>query len=166
MTNHWWQGPLCVTSCGLTTSPIPYGARSFQIDLDFIKQTLQISINDGKREEIALGPRSVADFYTELMSRMPSLGLDVRIWTLPCEIEHPIPFGEDHQHAAYDPEFANRFWRILVQADRVLTAFRASFLGKVSPVHFSWGSFDLAVTRFSGRWAPQHPGAPNALPTR
>jgi Family of unknown function (DUF5996) len=161
MTNHWWQVPLYVSSRGLTTSPIPYGTRTFQIDLDFIEHALQISVDDGKREGFALGPRSVADFYTELMGRMRSLGLEVRIWTMPCEIEHPVRFEDDHQHAAYDAEFANRFWRVLVQTDRVLTAFRARFLGKASPVHFFWGSFDLAVTRFSGRLAPPHPGAPN-----
>ena len=161
MINHWWQVPLYVTGRGLTTSPIPYGARTFQIDLDFIDHVLQISVDDGRRDGFALEPRSVAEFYTELMSRMRSLGLDVPIWTMPCEIEHPIPFEEDHQHAAYDAEFANRFWRTLVQADRVLRVFRARFLGKVSPIHFFWGSFDLAVTRFSGRRAPAHPGAPN-----
>ena len=161
MTNHWWQVPLYVTSSGLTTSPIPHGARTFQIDLDFIEHSLRISVDDGSRECFGLRPRSVADFYAELMTRMRSLGLDVRIWTMPCEIEHPIRFEDDHQHAAYDAEFANRFWRVLIQADRVLTAFRARFLGKVSPVHFFWGSFDLAVTRFSGRRAPVHPGAPN-----
>jgi hypothetical protein len=161
MINHWWQVPLYVTSRGLTTSPIPYGPRTFQIDLDFIEHRLQISVDDGRRESFALGPRSVADFHSELMGRMRSLGLEVPIWTMPCEIEHPIRFEDDHQHSAYDSEFANRFWRVLVQADRVLTAFRARFLGKVSPVHFFWGSFDLAVTRFSGRRAPTHPGAPN-----
>jgi Family of unknown function (DUF5996) len=161
MTNHWWQVPLYVTGRGLTTSPIPFGSRVFQIDLDFIEHGLQISVDDGRRESFALGPRSVADFHAELMGRMRALGLDVKIWTMPCEIEHPIRFEDDDRHAAYDPEFANRFWRVLVQADRVLTAFRARFLGKVSPVHFFWGSFDLAVTRFSGRRAPPHPGAPN-----
>jgi hypothetical protein len=161
MINHWWQVPLYVTSRGLATSPIPCGARTFQIDLDFIDHALQISLDDGRREGFALAPRSVAEFHAELMRRMRSLGLEVRIWTMPCEIEHPIRFEDDHQHSAYDSEFANRFWRVLVQADRVLTAFRARFLGKVSPVHFFWGSFDLAVTRFSGRRAPTHPGAPN-----
>jgi len=161
MINHWWQVPLYVTSRGLTTSPIPFGGRIFQIDLDFIEHRLQITVDDGRRERFALRPRSVADFHTELMGRMRSLGIEVRIWTMPCEIEHPIRFEDDHQHAAYDAEFANRFWRVLVQADRVLTAFRARFLGKVSPVHFFWGSFDLAVSRFSGRRAPPHPGAPN-----
>ena len=161
MINHWWQVPLYVSSRGLTTSPIPYGARTFQIDLDFIDHALQISVDDGRRDGFALEPRSVAEFYAELISRMRSLDLDVPIWTMPCEIEHPILFEEDHQHAAYDAEFANRFWRTLVQADRVLRVFRARFLGKVSPIHFFWGSFDLAVTRFSGRRAPVHPGAPN-----
>src|SRR5271166_4661629 len=161
MTNHWWQVPLYVTSRGLTTSPIPFGQRVFQIDLDFIEHSLQISVDDGRREGFALRPRSVADFHTELMSRMRSLGLEVKIWTVPCEIAQPIRFEDDHRHAAYDAEFANRFWRVLVEADRVLTAFLARFLGKVSPVHFFWGSFDLAVTRFSGRRAPPHPGAPN-----
>jgi hypothetical protein len=161
MINHWWQVPLYVTSRGLTTSPIPDGARTFQIDLDFIEHTLRISVDDGRQEILALQPRSVADFHGELMGRMRSLGLEVRIWTLPCEIEHPIRFEADHRHAAYDPDFANRFWRALVQADRVFTLFRARFLGKVSPVDFFWGSFDLAVTRFSGRRAPTHPGAPN-----
>ena len=161
MINHWWQVPLYVTSRGLTASPIPYGTHTFQIDLDFVEHGLRISVDDGRQQTFALEPRSVADFHGELMGRMRSLGLDVRIWTLPCEIEQPIRFEADHRHAAYDADFANRFWRALVQADRVLTLFRARFLGKVSPVHFFRGSFDLAVTRFSGRQAPPHPGAPN-----
>jgi hypothetical protein len=161
MINHWWQVPLYTTSRGLTTSPIPHGTCTFQIDLDFIEHSLRISVEDGRCEAFALQPRAVADFHAELMGRMRSLGLEVRIWTMPVEIEHPIRFEADHQHAGYDADFANRFWRVLVQADRVLTAFRARFLGKVSPVHFFWGSFDLAVTRFSGRRAPPHPGAPN-----
>jgi len=161
MTNHWWQVPLYVTSRGLTTSPMPYSTRTFQIDLDFIDHALLISIDDGRSERFALRPRSVADFYAELMGRLRSLGFEVPIWTMPCEIEHPIRFENDDRHAAYNAEFANRFWRALVRADRVMTVFRARFLGKVSPVHFFWGSFDLAVTRFSGRRAPLHPGAPN-----
>jgi Family of unknown function (DUF5996) len=108
-----------------------------------------------------LRPRTVADFYFEVMQRLEALGLDIRIWPTPVEIPDPIPFEQDRQHRAYDPDYANRFWRVLVQADRVLTAFRARFIGKASPVHFFWGSFDLAVTRFSGRRAPPHPGAPN-----
>jgi hypothetical protein len=161
MINHWWQVPLYVTSRGLTTSLIPHGARTFQIDLDFIEHGLRITVDDGRQEIFALQPRSVADFHAELMGRMRSLGLGVRIWTMPVEIEQPIRFEADDRHAAYDADFANRFWRVLVQADRVLTLFRARFLGKVSPIHFFWGSFDLAVTRFSGRRAPPHPGAPN-----
>jgi hypothetical protein len=161
LINHWWQVPLYVTSRGLTTSPIPYGARTFQIDFDFIDHRLAITTNDGATEGFALRPCAVADFYGEVMRRLRELGLDIRIWTTPVEILNPIPFEQDRQHGAYDPEYANRFWRVLVQADRVFTAFRARFLGKASPVHFFWGSFDLAVTRFSGRRAPLHPGAPN-----
>jgi hypothetical protein len=161
LINHWWQVPLYVTSRGLTTSPIPYGARTFQMDFDFIDHRLTITTSDGATESFALRPCTVADFYGEVMQRLKALGLDIRIWTTPVEIADPIPFEQDRQHAAYDPEYANRFWRVLVQTDRVLTAFRARFIGKVSPVHFFWGSFDLAVTRFSGRLAPLHPGAPN-----
>jgi len=161
LINHWWQVPLYVTSRGLTTSAMPYGARSFQIDFDFVAHALRIAVDDGRSDGFALAPRSVASFHAELMDRLRALGLPVRIWTLPCEIEKPVRFEDDHAHAAYDADAANRFWHALVQADRVLTAFRARFIGKVSPVHFFWGSFDLAVTRFSGRAAPPHPGAPN-----
>jgi hypothetical protein len=161
MTNHWWQVTLYVTSRGLTTSPLPYAGHSFQIDFDFLDHNLVISIDDGRREVMALAPRSVAAFHAELMGRLRGLGIEPRIWTTPCEIADPIPFEADHDHAAYDPEFANRFWRVLAQAARVLTDFRAAFIGKGSPVHFFWGSFDLAVTRFSGRAAPMHPSAPH-----
>ncbi len=161
LINHWWQVPLYVTSRGLTTSPIPYGTWSFQIDLDFIDHQLMIATSNGATETIRLRPSTVADFYGEVMQRLKSLGLDIRIWTRPVEIPDPIPFEQDRQHGAYDPDYANRFWRVLVQADRIFTAFRARFLGKASPVHFFWGSFDLAVTRFSGRRAPPHPAAPN-----
>ena len=161
MINHWWQVTLYVTCRGLTTSPIPYGARTFQIDFDFIDHRLTIQTSEGALQTLPLQPRTVADFYREIMERMRVLGLGVRIWTLPVEIEHPIRFEDDHEHRSYDPEYANRFWRILVAADRVFSAFRSRFTGKVSPVHFFWGSFDLAVTRFSGRVAPPHPGAPN-----
>jgi hypothetical protein len=161
MINHWWQVPLYVTSRGLTTSPIPDGARTFEIIFDFIAHRLAIHTSDGVMDSLALEPRSVADFYAEVMGRLRALGLETRIWTMPVEIADPIPFERDHVHAAYDPEYAHRFWRVLVQADRLFTAFRARFAGKVSPVHFFWGSFDLAVTRFSGRPAPRHPGAPN-----
>lgn len=155
LVNHWWQVPLYVTCRGLTTSPIPYGARSFQIDFDLIDHVLKVQTSDGQVETIALRPRSVADFHAELMSCLRELGLETRIWTMPVEIQDAIPFEQDRMHASYDPDYVTRFWRILVQVDRVLTAFRAQFLGKVSPVHFFWGSFDMAVTRFSGRRAPR-----------
>ena len=154
MVNHWWQVPLYVTSRGLTTSPIPYSARSFQIDFDFIDHRLKIHTSKGETETILLAPRSVADFHAEVMGRLRGLGLETRIWTMPVEIEGAIPFDQDREHASYDPDYVNRFWRILVQVDRMFTQFRSPFLGKVSPVHFFWGSFDLAVTRFSGRRAP------------
>jgi hypothetical protein len=165
MTNHWWQVPLYVTSRGLTTSAMPYGRRSFQIDFDFIDHRLVIAVNDGSTEILTLEPRSVAAFYGEIMERLWSLGLELRIWTMPVEIPDPIAFENDHIHCAYDAGKAQRFWHALVLADQLLTAFRARFIGKASPVHFFWGGFDLAVTRFSGRQAPLHPGAPNlALP--
>jgi hypothetical protein len=154
MLNHWWQVPLYVTCRGLTTSPIPYGSRTFQIDFDFIDHILKLRTNDGRSETMLLCPRTVADFYEEFMGRLGGLGLQTRIWTMPVEIPDAIPFEQDRTHASYDPEYVARFWRILVQADRVLKQFRAQFLGKASPVHFFWGSFDLAVTRFSGRRAP------------
>jgi hypothetical protein len=140
---------------------MPHGARMFAIDFDFIDHALTIRTSDGASDGFALRPLSVADFYRDLMERLRALGLGVRIWPVPVEIASPIPFAADHDHRAYDADQAQRFWRILVQADRVLAEFRARFCGKVSPVHFFWGSFDLAVTRFSGRAAPIHPGAPN-----
>jgi hypothetical protein len=162
MTNHWWQVPLYVTARGLTTSPIPYGRRVFQIDFDFIDHRLVIAGSDGRRAGFALAPRSVADFYRELMAQLAALDIAVRIWTMPVEIPDAIPFEQDRVHASYDKDLVNRFWRILTQCDRVFSLFRSRFIGKVSPVHFFWGSFDLAVTRFSGRVAPAHPGtAPN-----
>jgi Family of unknown function (DUF5996) len=157
--NHWWQVPLYVTCRGLTTSVIPYGSRTFQIDFDFIDHRLLMQTSDGATESSALQPRTVADFYSDVMSRLRSLGLDIHIWTMPVEIPNPIPFEADREHRAYDPEFVRRFWRILVQVDRIFTVFRGRFTGKVSPVHFFWGSFDLAVTRFSGRRAPAKPDA-------
>ena len=157
--NHWWQVPLYVSSRGLTTSPIPYKTRTFQIDFDFIDHQLLINTSDGIRKSIALRPRSVADFYGELMATLRSLEIELEINARPDEVPDPIPFAEDHTHAAYDPEYANRFWRILVQANRIFEEFRSRFIGKCSPVHFFWGSFDLAVTRFSGRRAPEREGA-------
>lgn len=157
--NHWWQVPLYVTCRGLTTSMIPYGARAFQIDFDFIDHRLIIRTSDGATDSTALQPRTVAAFYRLVMDRLRSLGLEVRIWTTPVEVADPIPFEADDLHRAYDPDYARRFWRILVQSDRVFTMFRGRFIGKASPVHFFWGSFDLAVTRFSGRAAPPRPDA-------
>lgn len=158
--NHWWQVPLYVTSRGLTTSPMPYGRRTFQVDFDFLEHKLLIETSDGDSREMRLAPRTVADFYGEFISSLRSLGLEVKIWTTPVEVANPVPFEKDETHASYDAEYANRFWRALVQAERVLQKFRSRFQGKCSPVHFFWGSFDLAVTRFSGRPAPTHPGAP------
>jgi len=156
--NHSWHVTLYVTARGLTTSPIPDGNRTFQIDFDFVEHRLVVLTSDGEARTLALRPRSVADLYRELFATLRALGIDVHIHTTPNEIADAIPFDQDETHAAYDAEYANRFWRILVQADRVLKAFRAGFIGKASPVHFFWGSFDLAVTRFSGRAAPRHPG--------
>jgi hypothetical protein len=158
--NHWWQVPLYVTSRGLTTSPVPYERGTFQIDFDFIDHRLRIETYEGDSRELVLAPRTVADFYGEFMSSMKELGLEVKIWTTPVEVENPVPFEQDAEHKSYDPEYANRFWRALVQCERVFQQFRSGFAGKCSPVHFFWGSFDLAVTRFSGRRAPEHPGAP------
>jgi uncharacterized protein DUF5996 len=159
MINHWWQVPLYVTRRGLTTSPIPHDRCSFQIEFDFVDHRLRIDASDGRVESVRLVPQPVADFYGEVMSKLRALGLDVRIWTMPVEIPDPIRFEQDREHAVYSSEHAHRFWRVLVEVDRVLTIFGARFLGKVSPVHFFWGACDMAVTRFSGRRAPPHPGA-------
>jgi hypothetical protein len=158
--NHWWQVPLYVTPSGLTTSPVPFGRRTFQIDFDFIDHRLVIETSGGDSRELMLAPRTVADFYGEFVSLLKELGLDVKIWTTPVEVENPIPFERDETHRSYDPEYVGRFRRALVQGERVFQRFRSGFAGKCSPVHFFWGSFDLAVTRFSGRRAPEHPGAP------
>ncbi|RAM53436.1 MAG: hypothetical protein C6Y22_00870 [Hapalosiphonaceae cyanobacterium JJU2] len=156
--NHWWHSTLYVTPRGLTTSSIPYETRTLEISFDFLEHQLKIETSDGITRTIALAPRSVADFYQDVMGTLSAIGISVRIWTSPQEVDQPIPFDQDHVHAAYDPQYAQRFWRILVQADRVLKVFRSRFIGKCSPVHFFWGSFDLAFTRFSGRRAPEHPG--------
>ncbi|NCJ08202.1 hypothetical protein GS597_17150 [Synechococcales cyanobacterium C] len=156
--NHWWQSTLYVTPRGLTTSVIPYGTRTFQISFDFLDHQLQIETSDGMIKRIPLTPRSVAEFYQTVMTALSEIGIEVRIWPMPQEIAEPLRLDQDDQHSAYDPEYAQRFWRILVQVDRVMTLFRSRFMGKSSPVHFFWGSFDLAVTRFSGRRAPEHPG--------
>jgi hypothetical protein len=158
--NHWWQVPLYVSARGLTTGSIPYQSRSFQIEFDFIDHRLVLETSDGRAASLALAPRTVADFYAEFMSALRGLGLEVRIWPTPVEVADPVPFGQDTAHASYDPVYAERFWRVLSHSERVFQKFRAGFLGKCSPVHFFWGSFDLALTRFSGRAAPPHPGAP------
>ena len=160
LVNHWWNVTLYVTPHGLTTSTMSYNGRYFQIDFDFIFHLLIIETSDGSTKTIALRMRSVADFYQETMAALKSLGMPVTIWTTPVEVSDRTPFENDEKHVAYDPEYAQRFWRILVETSRVFTDFRCRFTGKVSPVHFFWGGFDLDVTRFSGRSAPVHPGAP------
>ncbi|MGH7501794.1 MAG: DUF5996 family protein [Longimicrobiales bacterium] len=158
MVNHWWQVPLYVSARGLTTSRIPHDEHGFEIEFDLVGHELTIAADDGARWSMKLEPRSVANFYDEYMAGLHGLGLDVRIWPHPVEVQEPIPFPEDETHQSYDAAAANRFWRALAQADRVLHEFRGRFIGKCSPVHFFWGGFDLACTRFSGRPAPVHPG--------
>jgi Family of unknown function (DUF5996) len=156
--NHWWQSTLYVTPRGLTTGTISHKNRAFEIRFNFIESQLYIEVSDGKTQKIDLVTRSVSEFYHTLIATLADLDLEVSIWTMPQEIADPILFDRDDRHFDYDPESAQRFWQILVQVDRIMTIFRADFIGKSSPVHFFWGSFDLAVTRFSGRTAPQHPG--------
>jgi hypothetical protein len=156
--NHSWHATLYVTARGLGTSPIPHGERTFEIEFDFIAHQLLVRSSDGRERAMALRPRTVADFYRELFAHLEELGLRVHIHARPNEVPNPIPFAQDVAHASYDAEAAQRFWQVLVQADRVLKQFRAGFIGKASPVHFFWGSFDLAATRFSGAPAPAHPG--------
>lgn len=157
--NHWWEVPLYVSAVGLTTSAIPYQGEAFEVEFDFNRHQLVIRTSQNQEKHIALAPRSVADFYYEFMAALKSLGIEVRIWPMPVEIADPIRFDKDTQHASYDAEYANRLWRILVIIERIFLEFRARFIGKCSPVHFFWGSFDLAVTRFSGRRAPERPDA-------
>ena len=157
--NHWWEVPLYVNARGLTTSAIPYGDGIFEVRFDFIDHKLIIETSWGASKTLALEPRSVAEFYAEFMSALRSLGIEVKIWTMPCEVPNPVRFESDTQHASYDREYAHRLWKILVLCDSIFKEFRAGFIGKDSPVHFFWGSFDLCVTRFSGRRAPERPGA-------
>jgi hypothetical protein len=157
-TNHSWHVPLYVTARGLGTSPIWYGSRVFEIDFDFIDHVLRISTSDGEVRTVALRPRSVAELYRELFGQLAGLGMQIRIHDRPNEVPDAIPFEQDEVHRSYDAAYANRFWQVLLQADRVFKQFRAGFVGKNSPVHFFWGSFDLASTRFSGAEAPAHPG--------
>ncbi|MGB0085174.1 MAG: DUF5996 family protein [Rhodomicrobiaceae bacterium] len=162
--NHSWHVTLYVSERGLTTSLIPYRHRTFQLEFDFLKHVLRASADDGSSREIGLFARSVASFYADVMQALSDLGIEVSIIDMPNEIAAPVRFSEDRVHASYDPEYAWRLWQILTRVERVLYQFRSSFIGKCSPVHFFWGSFDLAVTRFSGRRAPLHPGGVPHLP--
>jgi Family of unknown function (DUF5996) len=159
LVNHWWNAPFYVTARGMTTSAMPYQQRAIEVQFDFIDHRLRIESSDGRVVTMALAPQSVAEFYKRFMAALGELGVDVRIWTVPCELPNPIPFEQDYAHASYDAEAAHKFWRIVVWVDEILKEFRGGFQGKASPVHFFWGSFDLAVTRFSGRTAPERPGA-------
>jgi Family of unknown function (DUF5996) len=159
LINHWWEVPLYVSARGLTTSTMPYLKGLFEIEFDFLDHNLVIRTSEGTGRTIALAPRPMADFYQEVMATLRSLGIEVKIWSTPCEVPSPIPFEKDVQHSAYDREYATRFWRILTVVDAIFQEFRSGFIGKNSPVHFFWGSFDLAVTRFSGRRAPPREGA-------
>jgi len=162
--NHSWQVPLYVTARGLGTSPIPSGDEIFEMDFDFIGHRLLVRASWGGERSISLEPQAVGDFYRRVVDLLDDMGIAVRISEMPNEIADPIPFPRDRVHASYDRSAAHAFWRVLIQADRIFKLFRSGFLGKVSPVHFFWGSFDLAVTRFSGRPAPLHPGGVPSLP--
>jgi hypothetical protein len=164
--NHCWHVTLYVTPSGLTTGPVPHGARSFRIDFDFLRHRLVVRTSDDAAEELPLMPQTVAAFYASLMRTLDRLRVPVHIYAVPNEISDPIPFAVDQVHCAYDGEYAQRYWRVLAQSERVFAEFRARFIGKCSPVHFFWGAPDLAVTRFSGRLAPEHPGGIPHLPDR
>ena len=157
--NHWWHTALYVNARGLTTSPIPYGGEDFEMQFDFLEHRLEVSTSSGRRASVPLEPQTVAGFYKQVMAALGSLGIQVSINTKPQELPNPTPFERDFQHASYDREYAHRFWRVLLAADTVIKEFRGRFLGKCSPVHFFWGSFDLACTRFSGKQAPPRKGA-------
>ena len=159
--NHWWHVPLYLTSRGLSTAPLAVrDHHPFSVDFDFCAHELVLSCLDGRRVTLPLRPYTVAEFYRRVLEMLDQLGVRARIWPMPVEVPDPIPFAEDHHHASYDPLMAERFWRTLLRAGRVLEHYRSGFLGKCSPVHFFWGGFDLAVTRFSGRRAPEHPPIP------
>jgi Family of unknown function (DUF5996) len=162
--NHGWQIPLYVTARGLGTSPIPIGNEILEMEFDFVEHSLVARTSRGDERTLALEPQAVADFYRRVLDLLNGMGVAVAINELPSEVPDPIRFSQDRTHASYDPAAAHRFWRALVQVDRVFKLFRTGFLGKVSPIHFFWGSFDLAVTRFSGRPAPLHPGGVPHLP--
>jgi hypothetical protein len=156
--NHWWNITLHVTPRGLTTGPMPDGVRAFQIDLDLLAHRLIVTTSEGGRAELPLVSMPLPDFYAAFLAELAGLGIEVRVWPVPVEVAHAVPFTDDPGHSEYRPEIAERLHRILVVADMALSRFRGGFIGKCSPVHFFWGSFDLAVTRFSGRRAPDHPG--------
>jgi hypothetical protein len=162
--NHGWHATLYVTARGLTTSPMPIDGEVLEIEFDFVSQRLIARTSRGNEQSFALEPQTVSDFYHRVRDLLNAIGVSVKINETPSEVSNPIAFSQDHSHATYDPAAAHRFWRALVQIDRVFKQFRTGFLGKVSPVHFFWGSFDLAVTRFSGRKAPLHPGGIPGLP--
>ncbi|MGB7600145.1 MAG: DUF5996 family protein [Candidatus Sulfotelmatobacter sp.] len=159
LINHWWEVAFYVNARGLTTSAIPYGDGIFEVQFDFIDHKLTIQTSWGSTKSLPLKAQTVADFYSDFMSALHSLGIEVKIWTMPVEVPNPVRFETDTQHASYDPEYAHRFWRILTLCDTIFKEFRSRFIGKDSPVHFFWGSFDLCVTRFSGRRAPERVGA-------
>lgn len=158
MVNHWWQATLYLTARGLTTSVMPDRNRSFQIDFDLIDHRLLVTTSDGRHAAMALASRPLAEFYAEFLARLGEVGIAAPIWPVPVEMAEAVPFPLDRGHAAYDAQVATRFWRILLQVNGIMEEFRGAFLGKSSPVHLFWGGFDLAVTRFSGRQAPEHPG--------
>ena len=164
--NHWWHVALYLTARGLSTSPMPSGSRTVEVELDFVDHNLLVRTGDGSTRAMALVPRSVADFYREYRALLDTLGVQARLWPVPAEMADRLPFPEDQEHRSYDPEYAARCWKVLAQGARVLQQFRGRFLGKCSPVHFFWGGFDLACTRFSGRPAPPHPGGIPNLPDR
>ena len=159
LVNHWWNVPFYLSARGMTTSPMPYRHGTVEVQFDFIDHKLLIATDDGRLSAIALAPQSVAQFYEKFIAALTALTVDADIWTKPCEIPDPVPFERDNMHKSYDPAAVHKFWTILVWVDQVFKEFRARFVGKVSPVHFFWGSFDLAITRFSGRPAPERSGA-------
>jgi hypothetical protein len=159
LVNHWWNVPLYVSARGLTTSSMSYEEIVFELEFDFVDHQLVLKNSDGSVKNLALEPRSVADFYKQFMNMLHAEGIDVRIWKMPVEVPNPVAFDQDHVHASYQPEAVRKFWRILASTNNVFQEFRSRFIGKSSPVHFFWGSFDLSVTRFSGRRAPERPNA-------
>jgi hypothetical protein len=159
LVNHWWNVPFYVTARGMTTSAMPYQQRAIEVHFDFIDHRLSIESSDGRVVATPLAAQSVAEFYKRFMAALGEVGVNVHIWTVPSELPNPIPFERDYAHASYDAEAAHKFWRIVVWVDEIFKEFRGGFQGKASPVHFFWGSFDLAITRFSGRTAPERPGA-------